>query len=646
LCTNLTLDQAISQARSIRSIVLTIPVQAFQLDRGGGVVALVERVRERFLGIMEPGKIDAVPHYVVLTKSEHVQPAIVDNVKDGRRFEVLRGEIQKEIDAEYTKSAPNIPRIQGLERQKGIWQAFLSLCEREAIEAPNFQNKKRPKLLIKKYTDPVKQVPKSQYIDAMNTPGMKRRFGETLELSTSSWRMVFEKYLVELPKEIARYEANMTQAGEEVERLNRELATVNTEREALHRKNRKLKKIVADKGALTREVQDRLAELKDDRLRELECSMESNERNIKELYEVIGKIEIQLDQKRAEIRDCEGGIKSHEALIKELSSDPMQVVLFNRDFRGIDKVTSRYWKSSEDRKQCHAELGENREGHYSGREDTLDCSQFKGVTEETLVISKDFQIVPQDKDQRAGFEKNAIGGEYRAEYRGADYEIDLGAKPSPCGTKVCYGFKMKWYGGTRRPWLEVVHTIPGYDYHNATIIELRGMNDSLRENIISVGCTIDRLKRDIETHREDIRLLEKAIGRSGRELAILKKEIQKDLVRDMISEQKVAIVEKETRQNRALKKIAQFRRDTKEWELSKLGVQKKKRHFAVLIHSEWETVKVLRELSDVVVNRGESVESKVQESSLKQCCEFIQNFDATREEIRKKVEEELKLVSA
>jgi len=554
LCTNLTLDQAISQARSIRSIVLTIPVQAFWLDRGGGVVALVERVRERFLGIMEPEKIDAVPHYVVLTKSEHVQPGFVEALLDGSRFEELRREIQEEIDKEGSKAAPNILRIQGLERLRGIWQAFLSLCERKAIEAPSLQNKKRSKLLIKKYTDPVKQVPKSQYISAMNTPGMKRQFGEMLELSTSSWSNIFEKYLVKLPEKIARYESSIMWVEREMNRLNEDFKEIDIEIEVLSKKKQEIEKINASREGLTEEIQEmnrlnedfkavdieievlskkkqEIEKINASRIDELKCALRWKEQRIEALDQRIGNIELWLDEKRAEIQKCEAAIKNSKATHKFSSS--------------------RFLSS----------------------------------------------------------------------------------------------------------------------------IGLRGANDDEEQAIILARAAITKLKEEIETYQEEIRLQKEAIHRDEEEIAALTKAMQENLenlvsnekkrvrqqrileeqavaievkrVRQqwILEEQAVAIEGKKVRQQEISQKIEELRQKLEEDQIAKSVVEKKKRHFAVLIHSEWETARVLRDLIEMIMNSGNEGEQVLQKTSFEECRRFVEFYDKKASEVREKVHQELEIVA-
>ncbi|MCC6127778.1 MAG: hypothetical protein IT584_01055 [Chlamydiae bacterium] len=648
LCANLTVDQAVSQARSIRAIVLTIPVQAFQLDRGGPVVSLVEKVRERFPDVMQPHKIDKVAQYVVLTKSGHVQPSIAEAVENGKRFEVLRDEIQQEIHRESGKEAPNMLRIHGLERQKGIWQSFLSLKDREAVDMPNLQNKRTQRRdgLVKKYTDPNRGFAKRRYISAMDTPEMKRRFGETLELSTASWRgVIFEKYLVQLPQKIAKYEADILEAKREIERLDQEFSLASGEIEDLGKKKQELEKISAHGMALTKEVLDRLTVLKSSRLDELKFNIQLKRDKIKSLNTLVGQVELRLDQKRGEIQIRFESIKANEVNIEKLSTSPHKESLFKNDYRGRREMTLSHWKSLEERKKCHDDLDENTAAYQTGKTEVVDCSKYKGTLYQVLQISRDYRIVPQAKDERANFEKSLSGGEYRAEHQGADYTIDLGAKPSATGTKVSYGYQTHWHGGDRRPWVEVSHTIPGYDYYNATIITLRGANDAEKQAITAANAEIVRLKREIETHQKEILLQEEAIRRDEGEMATLNKEMQESLVRDIIAEQLTAIAEKKKRQEWILERIETLHQDVNETRSQIQFAEKEKRHFAVLIRSEWETAKVLRELSEMVMSRGENGELMVQENSLNECSQFIKVFDEKGKEIREKVWKELNLVA-
>jgi len=644
LCANLTIDQAVSQARSIRSIVLTIPVQAFQLDRGGAVVALVEKVRERFPDVMQPHIIDKVAQYVVLTKSGHVQATIAEAIAKGKRFEVLRDEIQDEIRKESAKEAPNMLRIHGLERQKGIWQAFLNLHDRNAIDIPDLGNKKKERRegLVKKYTNSENSFAKKRYISAMDTPEMKRRFGETLELSTASWRkVIFEKYLIELPRKIHQYEMNIREAKEEEKKLKEELSLATNEIQELGQKKQELEKINALRMAPTKEVLGRLTDLKNSRLDELRSNILQKNKKVESLNDSIKNFESRLNKKSEEIWGHQKTIEANEAEIVKLSNTPRKESLFKNDYRGRSEMTIGEWKSLEDRKECHELLDEDQEKYTTGKEEVVKCSTFKGSMYSVLQISKDYRIVPQDRNEREKFEKTLSGGGYLAEHQGADYTMDLGAKPGPSGTKVSYGYETHWYGGDRRPWLEVTHTIPGYDYHNATIIGLRGTNDGERQAIAAANAEINRLKHEIETHQNEIQLQEKAICRDKREIDTLNKEIQKNLVQDMIREQGIAIAEKEKSKERILERIARLCEDVNKASALKNCTETQKRYFAVLIWSEWETATVLRDLSQMVLNSSEKRGLRIQENSLLECEKFIEVFDKEGDEILNKVRKEL-----
>jgi len=626
LCANLTLDQAVKQARSIRAIVLTIPVQAFQVDRGGPVIALVERVRERFPNILQPQDTHKVPQYVVLTKSGQVQSEVVDAIENGIRFKVLHYEVEQEILREVGKESPNMFRIHDLERQKGIWQAFLNLSGKNRIDMPDLQNRRRRKMLLEKYIDPTERMNADNYVSAIDAPTMKKHCGEIFELSASYWRsMIFEKYLDMLPEAIDRHGANVKRTRGEIKQLEEELDSVVSEIKTLSQRRKELEQISAVKKTLIQEVQDQLTLLKRGWLNDLQVNIQRSSERFVYLKEASHRLDHEIARLCQAVEGYQEKIGVNKREIEELSQYPVKITLYSEDFRGkkIEMLDTRRDK-------------EYREFAIENRYRVVQQRQT-GLLESIFPF---FPFLFKNKESQEG-------GYLRAESVGDYYEIEDHCTVHKTRALVTYGYTFSWQGSaTKRPWMEIFHMAPGYEQNSGRIQVLNDEISAYEEKVISTNTEIARLRAEISDYQHESELVKDAIGCEETKIQDLNMQIQQDqevLIRNMIANHIRAVAEKEQRKNWLSEKLEKLNQELNEIQSLSSVVEKEKRHLAVLIHAEWESAKVLREFSEMMIPGGGEGEAIIQKTSLIECQKFVQFYDEKIMEIQETVWKELNL---
>jgi len=657
LCANLTLDQAVKQSRSIRAVVLTIPVQAFQVDRGGPVISLVERVRERFPDILGPKDTHKVPQYVILTKSGQVQSGVVNALEEGRRFQALRDEVDQEVRKESEKEEPNMPRIDDLKRQKEIWQAFLNLHDHEMIDIPNLQNRRRRQLLLKKYTDSKRRVDVEKYVSAVDTPKMKKQCEETFELSAASWRsQIFEKYLNTLPETIDRHETNIARVKGEISRYEVELKDVTDEIENLKQKKRELEQIdTSARNISNQEIQGQLVLLKNHRLEGLDRDIQRNNQKVESLRESVCQLDKNVAIQSDLVMRHESQVTGVKDEIEQLVKTPHKDILYDMDSRRYSTWEASKYKSGA-WEQLIADPDIEEADCITGETTSMNLDTRKGLGEGFFRISNDYRIVVKKGEKNINLKKRQGGedlqaeanGYLQAEANGAYYQVYKGGV-NAAGTRVSYGYRFHWQGSAvKRPWIEVFHIVPGYEHNRASIQILNSKISALEKEIVTARAEMAKFRGEIDAYNWEIQCLQEVIEREKGEAKDLSNQMLEDqdkLIKGMIVGQSQAIAEKEQRKHRLSERIAQFSRDIAELQDLRSAARKEKKHLATLIYSEWETAKVLRDLIEMIMNPGNEGEQVLQKTSLEECGRFVEFYDKKASEVREKVHQELEIVA-
>ncbi len=90
LCTNLSIDQTIKECGSIKSIIITVPIQAFQLDRCSPIIDLIESISERYNETFNSEYPEGNKRvFLLITKSNQATSEVIDKLTNGKRLDEL-----------------------------------------------------------------------------------------------------------------------------------------------------------------------------------------------------------------------------------------------------------------------------------------------------------------------------------------------------------------------------------------------------------------------------------------------------------------------------------------------------------------------------------------------------------------------------
>ncbi|MGR3912892.1 MAG: hypothetical protein QRY71_06290 [Candidatus Rhabdochlamydia sp.] len=255
ICTNLSIDQAMTQAKSIRSIVLIIPIHAFLVDRANSVIELIETVRERFIDSFNPTKIGENSNFFILITKHDQHEAAVDSLKNGTRIQELLNESKKKIEKEGAISDDF--ELKKIERRKNIWQVLRLMHDQNQIDFIDIEDAFEKDKLLTKYTTAYQQeVKKNRYVNAMQGLDIQTKFGKSIEVSVRTWLdSILTPYLLGLPEKIKQCDEQLIKKKAETESLQQAKRDRNVEIEKMEIIERGLKQSIYELRLLEKDPQ-------------------------------------------------------------------------------------------------------------------------------------------------------------------------------------------------------------------------------------------------------------------------------------------------------------------------------------------------------------------------------------------------------
>ena len=673
MCTNLSIDEAVSKVKAIRSIVMIIPIHAFLMDRANPVIDLIEVVKERFPNLLDSNKQNV---FILITKSGQVPSETVNGLKEGRRIDELlfeANEKKKALSGKIESGADNRDfELVGLQRRLNIWQSLQTMYKNKKIHFIDVENEEERDEILKKYTQSQGIIDKTQYIPAMQGSDMQSKFGEYVQMATHTWTLsIIEQYLNIFPQRIQESNNVIAEKKQKIAKLNNDIELNEKELTNLMEELTQSEEIIfqlenalENGGALKEEllialkkrIQDAVGrefDRLDLAIRSLEIKRwehnilleqitsqiegTTNDKNLKELK----KIELE-----REIEALKEGSTTLSLWSFEPGPQEMIQVTTIRDVAAkvalFNEMKSYYDPADVIKRESHKAI------------------DYRGTLWLTPKIEKSFKLMPANEEARNKFKNlgsSAEGtvGTHTAYVDGDYFEFDLGRKSDPTGKVVMYSFSTFW-GGIGIPWIDISHQIPNVDINAATIINKENEIDLLRRDI-------DRLTLDLNGDIAGVRpgkLKEKnsiaaianeteiILNQKNLELRELKKRSEEEQLSAMLQSQK----EKKTRNVREIEikqakpakihaEIEGLEKEKEAEEIQLKALQQSKRHLAVIIHEQHEIAKQLRDFAALVVGKNEKLPLKGTNAMLLTCQNYIQVYDNNITKLKEECEKDL-----
>ncbi|MGR3973361.1 MAG: hypothetical protein QRY72_02135 [Candidatus Rhabdochlamydia sp.] len=692
LCTNLSIDRAIDQSKAVRSIVITVPVHAFLVDRANALIELIETVREKFTGAFEPSQIALNSNFFLLiTKQNQVSEEVIKNIRNGNRIQELLNESKKKLEVliQEWKTGGHIDdfELKSIERREGIWQTLRLMHDRGQIDFLDIEDTfERDELLHKYTTAASKEVNKQRYIKAMQSQDMQMKMGKYIEMSVHTWsHAILKPYLHEIPETISKFQkelqiktakiAQIEEAKKERERrinqfiaLEKELTLLIDQLEAAKENASSLTDLM-----LQEELESKLQLVNDQNALQAEEKYEASAQSLFQKQEELKRLQKEIEKSESIISQKQGVIQQLQNEITSLSQGSITQTLWEASYTWNKTFEVFSYKSEQARQNAFNEIRHALTEEMSD-DRVINTSTYKGSLCEIALIEKEYRLVPKDASMQADFMKvltpaqnrnsfTAVGGKFTAVVEGSCFNVDLGRKVAPDGKKMIYSFQTHWDGITL-PWIKITHTIPNTDFNEAAIInkesEITALNriiqeqertlnnGSLHPTRLFLGAYSGGKKTQKNQLALQISILEQEKNQLGQEKARAKgvithsiEEIQKAKKEEL--SYKIQEREREENSQELEQEMDQAQQEFRGIEKSIHMKQKEKRNFAIIVKSQGETAKLLRKFSEFVFNQQMLITRK--ESLVIACEEFQKLYDQNIQRLETEWRQDLNLSS-
>lgn len=160
LCANLSIDQAVVGSKSIKGVILVVPVGAFLVDRGNPVFNLIKYIKDKFPQCFDTKNKDFACFHMLITKENQCDPEVVVSLRNGKWVRSIIRDISNDMASIDHSNNPQSSRITNLKNKKDIWEALEELKENNRITFIDIRDQDERKQLLHKYGNGTVEIDK------------------------------------------------------------------------------------------------------------------------------------------------------------------------------------------------------------------------------------------------------------------------------------------------------------------------------------------------------------------------------------------------------------------------------------------------------------------------------------------------------
>ncbi|CAD8073262.1 unnamed protein product [Paramecium primaurelia] len=649
LNTMLSIDQTITNCKSIKSIVLTISYETFFVNRCQGIVQLFLNLQQLIPNIfIKNSARDSV--FILLTKTnltelnDHLMQLINDIYKTDQNI------LEKKSQSYYEAFK--------LEERIQIWKFVLYLIQKQKILSYSIKNQ----LMAEEQLELIINQPcidKKYFCKAMDRMDIQIAFSKYIVLQIDTWqREIFENFFQDIPNQIKEAEGQILNKINSIKEKEKENNQKNDLIFQTHQKIKeaetqikKLNQLIqsGDQSQIIKELENNnkfsnfssniLKDAQDEKeniakeLGKKNDKLNKNQKEIQSLKDKISIIQNEINQLDQEIKNLQTG-NSHKVLYEykkleeemEFFSGDDNIKLYNQAFDSVSRF----------------------EGQ--GNKQKVKTSEYTGKLLTLVYLEKDFYIVPKGLtnqcEQMYNQEIIIDGQKYKAIIEGEFWSFEKGGKAQPDRKKMVYSIRTNWQKGRTLPWFKITHDLPNMDLNEGTILNKLGEIDSKKNTIIRKREDIKELTKENKDIQEDIHLKGQQIMQKEKIISEVKKEKGLEQIKDRVSsltafisnsKGEIELAQQFIVFNKNVIKTEQEHILKKEQELKNL--QQQHLHFAIIIKSKIEIAQLLKVFAKISID-GLGISEKNQDANLKTSLEsYSYYYDKMITEIQNLCEE-------
>ncbi len=645
LCTNISIDQTVQRSRSLLSLVIVLPVTAFLLDRGNPVIDLINSIRERFPDTFDPDKPEANAHvHLLLTKQGHVKADVVASMKDGRRFEAYARESDHPNNPISGPEQSSIGFMEPTQKRQHIWRSILQIYQSGRVHFIDIRDQQARKELLESFSRHG-CFNKQQYIPAMATDHMHKKFGDSVQMATHAWiSLIFGKFLRTLPEELHK-------ANEVLNQRRSSLAQNEVEREKQCQKIQALEENSKELNALIKRLQGNEETVIDDALKQelLAATAASVQSLAQQQLSALEEVKANIESKKSALAiletDIQTSTENMEAAIASIVELKEKVKLLEIGPPYTSNLYQKEWRADEEVQMYSLKPGALERAHEELRpmaDEDLEkveysglAKNYKGLSVGIANIKRGYRLVPADEIERSTFFNTNNAGGFVAAVKGKKLKFfGYGPRASTDGKTISYAYSLEWDGTTNLPNISIDFTVPLREYNYAEIVglqteigeaemQIQTLRLHLNGNEKLSGAIMRKkiISDEIETLQGKQRECEQRIEELRNDQVL--KQVQEMLESTTKSLDAVEAEKKQLEDFTVIdRRIGQLKREIEEAEQTIMKLRKNRRNLAIVIKTEWESAKLLREFADHVVAQGQHLTKTVET-----CSEYITLFD-------------------
>ncbi|KYR03059.1 myb domain-containing protein [Tieghemostelium lacteum] len=604
LATNLSVDLSIQKCKSIRALVVVLPIQVFSTDRATPVIEMIETVRERFPKVFDPNNMDHSNNvYILISKGSQTTKEARKPFEEGaspNAFESFFKEsietYQKVLNKDPTKGHSNSELNEAL-RRRSIWNALVQLWKKKQIILLDMEDQfEKDKLLQRISKSP--EMDKKYYEKSLKNGNLRKTLTDVLQISTHTFsELLFKRYISSigdiqlLNKSIQEQHMKMDQIQEtSSSKQNNEL----TLKENIKKYQDILTKIsnhtINDDEMFTfnQQAKDQIMDI-DQKLYQLEVTLYEGQQDqyaieqqilsksqiLDGVFQQIHQIELEMDQFR--------NTQVVDTLFSYINGPDQTLQLFTL-------------KSGAN--ETNFEEMKNFTNEDVVEENIYNTSTYVGTVNITVIIEKEYRLVEKDKMKDIHQEKYAI-------LQGRNFKIcdNLGSKASPCGTKVIYSFDTIWSGNPDEiPWFSIEHIVPGQEYNYSMIQNLQSDLRGQKEQLSIESKALELLRKDLSGCKSTVTHAQQSLDILMNEKKQLLEQQQQDLYNQVTKSLEVdtQALERSKNDSRSNELVTSCLDRIQLLTSDKTQIQINKRNLAVIIYHQWETAYSLIEFTKIL----------------------------------------------
>lgn len=643
LATVLSIDQTIKNCNSIKAIVLTLPYEAFLLNRANPVIELFRDLQERVPNVFTNLEIKQALFLTITKHGTHGNPSDkLSSILDG----FLNEENNRLNQFNNVSDVKNDFEIVNIKERLAIWHLIRSVFDAERVNFLSIEDTVARENMLQAFAKS-RGIQKGEFTKAMDRSDIQRRFEKNIVMSLHTWQeLIFKQYLEVLPKRIDGYDQDIKLKKEEILNIEAEnkqqLDTILSIIKDVANREKEVKDLEETLKAneqlsshILAQVGGKLKILKDEQLSTIIKFLEDL---AKEISNAEKKLEIKKEEisaKSLEIQGIENKIDSLIDEISKLSSESHVEVLGGFQKHAPDsKFAICDLKSGTIQKRFTQVEGISDEDTENKR--TVQANEYKGELNHLVLIERDYYIMPREQKERDEFIREGRAGEgaYRAELSGDNYELTLGKKPHPGGKKIVYAFRTHWNGDVI-PWFSITHTIPNVDFNEALIINKEAEKSvEIKEKALKKA-ELSQLGKEAIAIQEEIdnKKQNQAVANSERER--IEKSVIVAGLADLINENKSII-----RQDNGIKlalneaidhnmaKILECNFYIQNKQKDSNASKKMRFHFAIVLNTQLKIATLLRRFAALGISNELGIDKKDNHSPLHDVCQsYCDYFD-------------------